>query len=617
MPRIRKKTSKRGTTNQREKIKHKVSETRKKRKKEVKKNTQWKSKHKKDPGIPNNFPYKDQILAEVAEQRRQAEEAKQLRKELKKTAKASTEAGGEEGSEHEESEAEFDGVAAINGASLASGSRTKKTAAVEEVEEEEEAPVLINPELANMKAILDAADVVVEMLDARDPLTYRSSHIEQVVKEKDGRKLVFVLNKIGQRQGAGDDALGTQAVLSIFEKWATEKTDDEPLVVAIVGVANSGKSSFVNSLLRKAAVPVYQLSSSQDGPSTTSHAQEVVLEVSGKKIRLIDTPAVSWIHEPVLSETEKASVRARDILTRNRGRIDRLKDPEPAVLEIATRAHRDDLMLFYSLPAFAEGDVTALLSALARAQGLIKKAGVPDVVGAARVLLRDWSTGKFPRYTVPPATTAGSENGEFAEEYANDEQVLATLTPRKELRKSSGLIKLKTGAVEDRKMDLEMSWVESEQLSDEDDEEAEEPGAAEDESEDEDEEDEDEPVPVQPTSKRKRGLAATSGFPPAKKVAFAPEPKNTKQARSAAGARGATIATSRKAKAADNEKRKASSKPNATVPGKSTKSKHRDSAISAKTPAAKKVANAASSKSKKAAVDSAAGEEAYDFKKFF
>ena len=28
------------------------------------------SEHKKDPGIPNDFPYKDQILAEVAEQRR-------------------------------------------------------------------------------------------------------------------------------------------------------------------------------------------------------------------------------------------------------------------------------------------------------------------------------------------------------------------------------------------------------------------------------------------------------------------------------------------------------------------------------------------------------------------
>lgn len=81
-------TSKRGTTHQRAKVKHKVSESRKKAKKEAKKNTQWKSSmltfatiwsfeyllniiSEKDPGIPNNFPYKDQILAEVAAQRRQ------------------------------------------------------------------------------------------------------------------------------------------------------------------------------------------------------------------------------------------------------------------------------------------------------------------------------------------------------------------------------------------------------------------------------------------------------------------------------------------------------------------------------------------------------------------
>ena len=79
------------TIKQREKVKHKVTETRKKKQKQAKKNVQWKSsplhfsylmgefgflhhvrcvEHPKDPGIPNNFPYKDQILAEVAEQRR-------------------------------------------------------------------------------------------------------------------------------------------------------------------------------------------------------------------------------------------------------------------------------------------------------------------------------------------------------------------------------------------------------------------------------------------------------------------------------------------------------------------------------------------------------------------
>ena len=39
--------------------------------------------------------------------------------------------------------------------------------------------------------------VVVEVLDAHDPLAYRSSHVEEVVKGKDGKKMMLVLNKIG------------------------------------------------------------------------------------------------------------------------------------------------------------------------------------------------------------------------------------------------------------------------------------------------------------------------------------------------------------------------------------------------------------------------------------
>ncbi|EJU06501.1 hypothetical protein DACRYDRAFT_45334, partial [Dacryopinax primogenitus] len=65
-------SSKRGTTNQREKIKRKVAEHRHKSKKEAKKNVQWKSRKQKDPGIPNSMPasMRAQVLAEVAEQRR-------------------------------------------------------------------------------------------------------------------------------------------------------------------------------------------------------------------------------------------------------------------------------------------------------------------------------------------------------------------------------------------------------------------------------------------------------------------------------------------------------------------------------------------------------------------
>jgi nuclear GTP-binding protein len=51
-------------------------------------NPEWRSKTKKDPGIPNLFPYKDRILAEVEENRRRKEEESTRRRELAKEQKA-------------------------------------------------------------------------------------------------------------------------------------------------------------------------------------------------------------------------------------------------------------------------------------------------------------------------------------------------------------------------------------------------------------------------------------------------------------------------------------------------------------------------------------------------
>jgi nuclear GTP-binding protein len=50
-------------------------------------NPEWRSKSKKDPGIPNLFPYKDRILAEVEENRRLKVEETARRRELAKEQK--------------------------------------------------------------------------------------------------------------------------------------------------------------------------------------------------------------------------------------------------------------------------------------------------------------------------------------------------------------------------------------------------------------------------------------------------------------------------------------------------------------------------------------------------
>ena len=99
----------------------------------------------------------------------------------------------------------------------------------------------------------------------------------------------------------------------------------------------------------------------------------MTLELDGVSILFIDTPGLAWLRSEEVPPEEKERRRGQDVLLRNKGRIDRLKDPLPAVSYIVSRADTEDLMVFYSLPAFAKGDVDAFLMGVARAQGLIKK----------------------------------------------------------------------------------------------------------------------------------------------------------------------------------------------------------------------------------------------------
>jgi nuclear GTP-binding protein len=99
----------------------------------------------------------------------------------------------------------------------------------------------------------------------------------------------------------------------------------------------------------------------------------VTLELNGKPVVFIDTPGLAWQPSEEALPEDRERHRAQDILLRNKGRIDRLKDPMPAVAYIVSRAETEDLMVFYSLPAFTKGNVDAFLAGVARAHALIKK----------------------------------------------------------------------------------------------------------------------------------------------------------------------------------------------------------------------------------------------------
>jgi nuclear GTP-binding protein len=228
------------------------------------------------------------------------------------------------------------------------------------------------------------------------------------------------------------------------------------------------------------------------------------------------------------------------------------------------------------------------------------------LTAAARIVLRDWCIGKLLRYTTPAPIEAVASVTTSDNLYDRDEQILATVRPRKELRKL-GSVRLSPSAQETRVVALDAPWIsvipdeededDLEELNDgtvvdefsEDEDDASVEGNEEeipesdpdDEDEDEDE-DEEEVLPPPPTGKRKRRDSQPTLPLPSKKVVFA------------RNAQGPTLV---------------SKEPSAPL-----KSVLKKSTPKVKTKPLKKVSNIKGSKSTKAVPADA---DAYDFSKFF
>ncbi|ODO07228.1 nuclear GTP-binding protein [Cryptococcus wingfieldii CBS 7118] len=536
MPRIRKKTSNRQNTRDRAKITKKAAEQKRKNKKAGKKDQTWKSNKKADPGVPNSYPFKDQVLAEIAEEKRRAEEDRIARKEAAKTKK------------QEEEEVDTPGISSVLRSVMSrNGPLTATSALPVEVEEEDsDIPELIDTALPTLQEALDRADVICEVVDARDVLGGRSAYIEGLVKEAEGR-VVLIVNKIdlvprealqswlshldiptflfksalpplpptaGSSKNPGphffmepESVLGRTEFLAAAKKWSQNKKQStksaEPLVLALMGLPTVGKTSILKSLLpstanksRHLVTPIIPPAQSSKQPQPTTKAPvEVELDVDGVTIKIIDTPGWEPVEDDEDEEEEETEEEedpekwdklearlAGDLLRRNMGRIDRVKDVFPLVNYIVQRCNHQDLMLAYNIPFFEKGDLQAFLTGLARAHQRIKKHGTPDLEGAGRVLLRDWAYNTFPYYATAPAASSADMEVEEVEKF-DMTAVLEKCKGKKDMKKESakGIVRFKSGDVDTRDIILDDDYTEMAAGSDD---------GSEDEDEDEDEDSE-------------------------------------------------------------------------------------------------------------------------------
>ncbi|KAI0081336.1 P-loop containing nucleoside triphosphate hydrolase protein [Panus rudis PR-1116 ss-1] len=279
--------------------------------------------------------------------------------------------------------------------------------------------------------VIDESDIVLLVLDARDPEGCRSRLVEEEVRrrESEGKRLIFVLNKVDLIPPSNAQAwlkylrhstptLPFRSVSSTNSSTISTSTSPalirllkayrpsgkQSITVGVVGYPNVGKSSLVNALKRVKVCPV----AAQPGHTTT--LQTVHLE---RGIKIVDSPGVIFDddNEMDVNKLTKGERKASASLKlRNVMKVEDVDDPIEVVEEILNRVDPATIQKIYNLPLSPDGQpqtnfgsTLEFLTMLALTSGRLLKGGTPDILGTARQVLNDWNHQKIPYYSTPPA----------------------------------------------------------------------------------------------------------------------------------------------------------------------------------------------------------------------
>ncbi len=262
-----------------------------------------------------------------------------------------------------------------------------------------------------IKESLSMVDCVTEILDARIPLASRNPEIEEITSSK---PRIILLNKcdmadekitadwIKYFKAQGSEAIavdcrtgkGLNSYQPLVRKVLADKIQanidrgmvGKSLRVMVVGIPNTGKSSFINKMAGRVRAKV------ADKPGVTTSNQWFNI---GNGIELLDTPGVLWpkFDDPVVGDKLAFIGSVKDTVLDIETMAIRLID--------ALRAgYPDRLKERYKISDFEDMESWEILELIGKKRGMLISGGEVNTERASVMLLDEYRGGKLGRISM-------------------------------------------------------------------------------------------------------------------------------------------------------------------------------------------------------------------------
>ena len=267
-----------------------------------------------------------------------------------------------------------------------------------------------------MKEDIKLIDIVIELVDARIPISSRNPDIDSLAA---GKSRVIILNKadmaddketdnwvkhftdegmiavkLNSRSGNGMKQVKDAIAKAAEAKMARDRARgilNRPVRAIVGGIPNVGKSTFINSFAGRA------VTKTGNKPGVTKGKQWIRLN---KQVELLDTPGILW---PKFEDRKTAEHLAFI------GSIkDEVIEKMELVLNLITELEDNYEGLIASYYGFDNCEKTEnkidfavkTLEAVAEKRALLKKGGETDTDKASKLILDDFKNGRLGKITL-------------------------------------------------------------------------------------------------------------------------------------------------------------------------------------------------------------------------